>query len=81
MKTRGRPRKFDETEALDRALQVFWAKGYDAATLENVSRTDRTEPAATRGNGAVLLSADNVSPMANIDLIASVRLLMTARRP
>ena len=29
----GRPREFDETQALERAMEVFWAKGYEAATL------------------------------------------------
>jgi AcrR family transcriptional regulator len=29
----GRPRAFDKNEALDRALDVFWRKGYEGATV------------------------------------------------
>jgi TetR/AcrR family transcriptional repressor of nem operon len=32
----GRPREFDEEAALDRALQVFWAKGYAPASLDEL---------------------------------------------
>jgi AcrR family transcriptional regulator len=35
-KKRGRPRSFDEEEALERAVQVFWAKGYDGATIDHL---------------------------------------------
>src|SRR5271154_7186398 len=31
---RGRPRSFDEAEALEKATQVFWSKGYDGATID-----------------------------------------------
>lgn len=33
---RGRPRGFDEQEALKRAIQVFWSKGYDGATIDDL---------------------------------------------
>lgn len=36
MRPRGRPRKFDEGEALDRAMKVFWARGFDGATVDDL---------------------------------------------
>jgi AcrR family transcriptional regulator len=33
---RGRPRSFDETGALDKATQVFWSKGYDGVTIDDL---------------------------------------------
>src|SRR5690242_10135227 len=33
---RGRPRSFDEIEAVEKAIQVFWSKGYDGVTIDDL---------------------------------------------
>src|SRR5579864_6482938 len=33
---RGRPRSFEETEAVEKAIQVFWWKGYDGVTIDDL---------------------------------------------
>ena len=35
-KPRGRPRSFDETGALEKATQVFWSKGFDGVTIDDL---------------------------------------------
>jgi AcrR family transcriptional regulator len=37
MAERGRPRSFERTAALRRAMEVFWAKGYDGASLAELT--------------------------------------------
>src|SRR5271166_1058685 len=33
---RGRPRSFNESAALEKAIQVFWFKGYDGVTIDDL---------------------------------------------
>ncbi len=35
-RSRGRPRSFDESDALRRATQIFWSKGYDGVTIDDL---------------------------------------------
>src|SRR6201987_462751 len=35
-KSRGRPRSFDESEGVRMATKVFWAKGFDGATIDDL---------------------------------------------
>jgi AcrR family transcriptional regulator len=36
VKPAGRPRSFDEKDALEKATQVFWLKGYDGVTIDDL---------------------------------------------
>ncbi|MGA0532217.1 TetR/AcrR family transcriptional regulator [Hansschlegelia sp. KR7-227] len=38
MTGRGRPRAFDRDEALRRAMELFWAQGYEAASMTELTR-------------------------------------------
>ena len=37
-KKRGRPKKFNKNNALDRAMKVFWKKGYNGASMTDLTK-------------------------------------------
>jgi len=37
--TIARPRKFNEDDVIDKAVKVFWAKGYEAASIQDLVDT------------------------------------------
>jgi AcrR family transcriptional regulator len=56
----GRPRSFDMGEALDAAMEVFWRRGYDGATLAELTAAMGIKPPslyAAFGNKEGLLKA------------------------
>ncbi len=47
MRAMGRPRRFDESDLLDAATELFWSKGFDNTSVEDVSL------ATGVGNGSI----------------------------
>jgi AcrR family transcriptional regulator len=42
----GRPRTFNQEQALDRAMHIFWAKGYEGASIHDLTTAMGIQPAS-----------------------------------
>jgi AcrR family transcriptional regulator len=69
----GRPREFSEAAALDRAMRVFWEKGYEGTSVDDLTaamRINRSSLYSTFGENATLfrrvLERYKAGPMAFI---------------
>ncbi|MBF6124522.1 TetR/AcrR family transcriptional regulator [Nocardia brasiliensis] len=49
----GRPRRFDESGLLDAAIELFWSKGFDSTSVEDVSAVTGV------GNGSIYAAFGN----------------------
>jgi AcrR family transcriptional regulator len=80
----GRPRSFDKDAALDRAMEVFWRKGYEGTSLAELTKAMEINPPslyAAFGNKEGLLKAalDRYSEQRN-EFLRSVLDEPTARK-
>ncbi len=81
---RGRPRGFDRDLALERLMQVFWAKGYEGAQLNDLTAAIGVKPpsfyaafgskeAAFREAIDLYIATIGAAPMRALDAAATVR--------
>jgi AcrR family transcriptional regulator len=42
----GRPRSFDEEQAIENAMHVFWRKGFEGASLNDLTAAMGIQPAS-----------------------------------
>src|ERR1700761_1869351 len=43
---RGRPREFDRTQAVDSAMRLFWERGFEGTSIEDLIETMNVSPSS-----------------------------------